>query len=1041
MGCCASTEAEVEEVGQVPVTQAEAGSTAADEIKVSLNIAETDAVKAKAGNETFIATVLKARAECADNADVLKDCCTRLQAHNRRLKEYVAIYDCQTVNEAMNGGFMGLGCNDNKLIAALCTRTKSQLQRTRKQYREMYDKDLREEVQGETSGSYRKLMFYALAAPDTYVADIIDRACDVALFGPDWGCDETALLEVFVTHTQEQLQAGKDKWEGRTDKSLVDHLNSELGRSYRHLNKLLQLLFMGDRREDDAVEEDVAQQQAEVLHEECEKGWFEDFDESMIITIIGSNTTNQNQMVAKLYEKTYGESLTKALKGKCGDRLHYALNALLLTKTDFIAMRLHDAAKGWFTNKDLLTRLLGGLEGQMMMGVAAAYEQKYDQPLWSALKEMIDGDFLRAALTWIRALEEPSRGAEEFTDVDVDSHGDECEALVKMLDFLLLEHESLLVFVAYLDVESIREACKGYGTKDTPLIRAFGTRNKRSLARVNIGYREAYGEPLQVLIDRELLGEQAVARMMGESRALNQWYAYLAKFLVVQEEQADAMILDIAMDSPEGVDHAALVEFLCARHPKRVRAAKKRWEQQHDDSLVDKLADNLAGDMQRLALRMLKGKRDTDEVGADNVDEGLARKQAHQLHDGGADYIEVLCDNSPQQNMAVSRFFEDSYDMSLRRAISQEYSGPVKNALLALLQGPVEWYAAQLKSALSGEEVDNKKVCRIVGAHDKDEIKQIAAAYDKKYGVTLKSAVTSACKGDYRRLAVAWIDLTDELAQPDKKIDLPKLEADVAQQDDDSAQPTDTGKSFDDEISDEDDVVTSRPDPTSAMYKAKVSLWTKKFNKYKDLGKKRKADHYSRLLVLYPPLPPGHKILKGYMEALEEEYKGGAHQVEDWTMIWLDTVPESEFEDAGTTKDFFKNWLDTTESMVAEKLITVGEMKGHWGLNEPEKPPQATYAEPAPLAGYPTATPVAQPVPMATPAYPQAYPQATPAYPQAAPYGMNYPQPPIYQRPAAYPGAPPMYGGAAPPIYGAPSGMYTPQPMGASVQVNVTYGR
>jgi len=41
----------------------------------------------------------------------------------------------------MNGGFLGLGCNDRKLIAALCTRTKPQLQRTRKQYRELYDKD------------------------------------------------------------------------------------------------------------------------------------------------------------------------------------------------------------------------------------------------------------------------------------------------------------------------------------------------------------------------------------------------------------------------------------------------------------------------------------------------------------------------------------------------------------------------------------------------------------------------------------------------------------------------------------------------------------------------------------------------------------------------------------------------------------------------------------------------------------------------------------------------------------------------------------
>ena len=86
-------------------------------------------------NETFIASVLKARAECPDDASVMEESATRLQALNRRLKEYVAIYDSQTINEAMNGGFLGLGCNDEKLIAALCTRTKSQLSRTRKQYR------------------------------------------------------------------------------------------------------------------------------------------------------------------------------------------------------------------------------------------------------------------------------------------------------------------------------------------------------------------------------------------------------------------------------------------------------------------------------------------------------------------------------------------------------------------------------------------------------------------------------------------------------------------------------------------------------------------------------------------------------------------------------------------------------------------------------------------------------------------------------------------------------------------------------------------
>ena len=972
-------------------------------------------------NETFIASILKARAEAADNAEVMKKCCVRLQAHNKRLKEYVAIYDCQTVKAAMDEAGWVSGVNDPKLIAALCTRTKSQLLRTRKQFRDLYDKDLRAEVKSETSGSYKKLMWYALASPAESVADIIDRACDVALFGPDFGCDETALLEVFVTRSQEELQAGKQKWEGRTDKSLVDHLNSELGSSYRHLNKLLQLLYMGDRREDGEVEEEVAQQQVEALHEEFDKGWFEDFDESMVITILGSNNLPQNQLVAALYEKTYGESLPKALKGKCGDRLHYALNALLLGVSDFIAMRIHDASKGWFTNKDLLTRLLGGLEGQAMMGVAAAYEQKYSQPLWSALKELIDGDFLAAALTWIRALEEPSRGAEAFTNADVDGHDDDLDALTKMLDMLLLEHDSLLVFVAYLDVETIREACQGYGTKDTPLIRAFGTRNKRALARVNLGYRESYGEPLQQLIDRELIGE--AGRMPGSARA-NQWYAYLAKFLVVQEEQADSMILDLAMNSEEGVDHAGLVEFLCARHPKRVRAAKKRWEQSHDDSLVDKLADSLTGDMQRLSLRMLKGKRDTAEV---EVDKGLARQQAHQLKDGGADFIETLCDNSAAQNIEMGRVFEEAYDMSLRRAISQEYSGPVKNALLALLVGPTDWYAAQLKAALSGDDVDDKKVCRIIGAHDKDEIRKIAEKYDTKYGLSLKSALTNAIKGDYRRLAVAWVDLPDELAQPDKKIELPKLQAEMDANNEENAKPSNnTGQAIDEEISDEDDVVTSRPDPTSAIYKAKVNLWTKKYNKYRELGKKRKADHYQRLLVLYPPLPPGHKILSGYMEALEEEYKGGAHQVEDWTMIWLDTVSEGEFEEAGTTKEFFKGWLDITETMVAEKLVTTKEMKGHWGLNAPAPLPKATYAEPAPLAGYAVAQPA---YPQAVPVAQPAYPQAAPVYPTAQPYVQNYAQPSPYGVPQRSP-----YGVPQASPYGVPqSAMYTPQ---VSVQVN-----
>ena len=141
-----------------------------------------------------------------------------------------------------------------------------------------------------------------------------------------------------------------------------------------------------------------------------------------------------------------------------------------------------------------------------------------------------------------------------------------------MLDWLLLEHEALHVFVAQLDVETIREATKGAGTEDTALIKCLATRNKRCLARINIGYRTAYGDTLQSLLDDELGGDEA-----------NEWYPYLAKFLV-WEQQADTMIVDLAMGREEGtVDHEALVE-LSAR---ATRSARRQAEGVATTTMVD----------------------------------------------------------------------------------------------------------------------------------------------------------------------------------------------------------------------------------------------------------------------------------------------------------------------------------------------------------------------------------------------------------------------------------------------------------------------
>eukprot|EP00966_Prymnesium_polylepis_P319913 7376329-Prymnesium_polylepis.1 len=104
------------------------------------------------------------------------------------------------------------------------------------------------------------------------------------------------------------------------------------------------------------------------------------------------------------------------------------------------------------------------------------------------------------------------------------------------------------------------------------------------------------------------------------------------------------------------------------------------------------------------------------------------------------------------------------------------YKGHACDALKALLQGPYTWYAARLKASFKGSGTNDRSVCRILGGHSKAEVQRIAAAYEDKYSVPLKDDLRKELSGDYKRLAIAWVDLPDQLAQPRRMCKLPRAE-------------------------------------------------------------------------------------------------------------------------------------------------------------------------------------------------------------------------------------------------------------------------
>ena len=250
---------------------------------------------------------------------------TKLQEHCRNLKNYVANLDAAASYEAMKGGVLGIGCNDKKLIAATCTRTKTQLARTAKRYRAQYDRDLREDVKGETGGNYGRMVYYAMATRPQYVSEMISLACNGI------GCDETILIETFASCTTAELRQGKKAWEGKSDKSLVDYLNSELGSGYDGLRKLLLKLLKGDVSTAESADDAQAAEQAATLQKALEDtGVWASFDEGPpeLIRIVGGNSFAQNSKLARVFEDTFDKSLARALSEKCGEKLGLALSAM-----------------------------------------------------------------------------------------------------------------------------------------------------------------------------------------------------------------------------------------------------------------------------------------------------------------------------------------------------------------------------------------------------------------------------------------------------------------------------------------------------------------------------------------------------------------------------------------------------------------------------------------------------------------------------------------------------------------------------------------
>ncbi|XP_071503582.1 annexin A13-like [Diadema antillarum] len=234
-----------------------------------------------------------------------------------------AVYDARTLREAMKG----LGTDENTIIEIMCTRLNAEIEAIKMAYTAIYERDLAEDLENETSGNFKYLMLAICAGGRDESGEEIDEekaAADAQeLFdaGEDrWGTDENVFTRILATRSFPQLRATFLAYNAVAGCDIEDSIRDEC---------------MGDLQDGYLAivsrSREVGQYFAEILHDSM-RGVGTD-EEKLIRVIISRSEIDLKRIKIAFFAK-YGETLHSFVDGDCSGDFKKMLLAILHGEND-----------------------------------------------------------------------------------------------------------------------------------------------------------------------------------------------------------------------------------------------------------------------------------------------------------------------------------------------------------------------------------------------------------------------------------------------------------------------------------------------------------------------------------------------------------------------------------------------------------------------------------------------------------------------------------------------------------------------------------
>ncbi|XP_039196850.1 annexin A6 isoform X1 [Crotalus tigris] len=576
-------------------------------------------------------------------------------------------FDAKEIKDALKG----IGTDEKSLIEILASRTNQQIHALVEAYRDVYERDLEEDVIGDTTGHFKKMLIVLLQGnreeDDVVSEDLVAQdANDLLEAGEQkWGTDEAQFIYILGNRSKQHLRLVFNEYQKISGKSIEMSIREELSGDFEKLmlavvknirstaeyfaerlfkamkgfgtrdNTLIRIMVSRSEIDMLDIREIFRTKYEKSLHHMIESDTSGDYKKALL-KLCGGDDDAAGEFFPEAAQVAYQMwELSAVAKVELKGTICPAANF----NADGDAKVLRKAMKGFGTDEDAIIEVVTQRSNDQRQEIIKAYKSHYGRDLMADLKSEISGPLAKVIL-------------------------------------------GLMMLPAFYDAKQLKKAMEGAGTDESALIEILATRNNQEIHAINAAYKEAYHKSLEDALSSDTSGHFKrilVSLALGNRNEGGEDFG---------KARADAQVVaeTLKLSDVSGDDSTSLetrfLSILCTQSYPQLKRVFQEFIKMTNHDVAHAINKRMSGDVRDAFLAIVRSVKNKQAFFAD--------KLYKSMKGAGTDdqtLIRIIVSRSETDLLNIRREFWELYDKSLYHMIEKDTSGDYRKALLAVCGG------------------------------------------------------------------------------------------------------------------------------------------------------------------------------------------------------------------------------------------------------------------------------------------------------------------------------------------------------------------